>query len=71
MSNVFQTKPKDFILNTSIYLLNYKMSWSAFSIRTHVRELLKDLKAELQKNSYSDVIEYLVEFYRTEVEKND
>jgi len=47
------------------------MSWSAFSIRTHVRELLKDLKAELQKNSYSDVIEYLVEFYRTEVEKND
>ncbi len=56
--------------NTSIYLLNYKMSWSAFSIRTHVRDQLKDLKAELEKNSYSDVIEYLVEFYRKEANKN-
>ncbi len=47
------------------------MSWSAFSIRTHVRDQLKDLKAELEKNSYSDVIEYLVEFYRKEAEKNE
>ncbi len=47
------------------------MSWSAFSIRTHVRDLLKDLKTELSKNSYSDVIEYLVEFYRKESGKHD
>ena len=47
------------------------MSWSAFSIRTHVRDLLKDLKTELNKNSYSDVIEHLIEFYRKQGEKNE
>lgn len=40
------------------------MSWSSFSIRTRVRDLLRDLKVELDKNSYSAVIEHLIEFYR-------
>lgn len=47
------------------------MSWAPFSVRTHVRDLLKELKTELDKNSYSDVIDFLVEFYRKESGKNE
>ncbi len=47
------------------------MSWSPFSVRSHVRELIRELKEELDKNSYSDVIEFLVDFYRKESGKNE
>ena len=40
------------------------MSWSSFNIRTHVKDALNELKEELGKSSYSDVIEFLVTFYR-------
>lgn len=44
--------------------MNYKMSWSTFNIRTQVKEALNKLKEELGKNSYSDTIEYLIEFHK-------
>jgi predicted CopG family antitoxin len=40
------------------------MSWSTFNIRTHVKEAIIKLKEELGKSSYSDVVEYLIEFHR-------
>ncbi len=46
-------------------------SWCPFSVRTHVRDQLIELKTELDKNSYSDVIDFLVEFYRKESGKNE
>ena len=44
--------------------LNYKLSWSVFNVRTHVKEAIRELKGRLGKSSYSDVIEYLIDFHR-------
>ena len=44
--------------------MNYKLSWSVFNVRTHVKEAIRELKGILGKSSYSEVIEYLIDFHR-------